>query len=519
MTPAPPRAGLGRLGEVTAPTQLEISIGGHPLSPAVLAAVTEVQVRAALGMPAQAQLTVRLDAVAGSEPAAPGHGDALRVAVAGHRDPLFAGEVTVVEHEFRADSGRLLVVRGYDPLHRLRKRQSTRLHEDTDLAALATALVAGTGLSVDAPAEPLGDVYQCGVSDLELLLDRAARVGRHPVVEDHTLRLVTLDPPAALLEVGYGRTLHSATIERSAEPAYAQVGTTGWDPATASAGHADAGSSSASPAVSGPPALAAAGGGGPRVRADDPTRDPAGSGAHTLGALAQAHLDTLTAARVTASFTCDGNPAIRAGRSVRVSGLGDDLDGTYLVTSCLHRVDAQGFVTEVDTRPPTGPRPRARDQLTLGEVTDVRDPQGCGRVIVRLPAYQPLQTSWAAVLTAGAGPDKGVVALPAVGDTVLVALLAGDPAHPIVLGGLYGNHRHPAAPGDSPGAEIVLRTATGQQITVDGTRSTLTLTDGQSVLELAPDLLRISSATDVLVEAVGKGLRFRARSVDFEEAP
>ena len=46
-----------------------------------------------------------------------------------------------------------------------------------------------------------------------------------------------------------------------------------------------------------------------------------------------------------------------------------------------------------------------------------------------------------------------------------------------------------------------------------------TLTDGQSVLELAPDLLRISSATDVLVEAVGKGLRFRARSVDFEEAP
>ena len=46
MTPPPPRAGLGRLGEVTAPTQLEISISGHPLTPAVLAAVTEVQVRA-----------------------------------------------------------------------------------------------------------------------------------------------------------------------------------------------------------------------------------------------------------------------------------------------------------------------------------------------------------------------------------------------------------------------------------------------------------------------------------------
>jgi hypothetical protein len=37
-------------------------------------------------------------------------------------------------------------------------------------------------------------------------------------------------------------------------------------------------------------------------------------------------------------------------------------------------------------------------------------------------------------------------------------------------------------------------------------------------VELGPDLMRLSSATDLVIEAPGRALRVRARTVDFEEA-
>jgi phage baseplate assembly protein V len=141
-------------------------------------------------------------------------------------------------------------------------------------------------------------------------------------------------------------------------------------------------------------------------------------------------------------------------------------------------------------------------------------------VQVRLPAYPDLVTAWAPVLVAAAGPDKGVIALPDDGDTVLVLLPARDPAQAVVLGGLYGTHRPPDADDEGPrGRRYTVRTADGQRVTLDGHGKRLTLTDGHgSTVELGPDLMRLSSATDLVIEAPGKALRVRARTVDFEEA-
>jgi phage baseplate assembly protein gpV len=150
----------------------------------------------------------------------------------------------------------------------------------------------------------------------------------------------------------------------------------------------------------------------------------------------------------------------------------------------------------------------------------VDDPQARGRARVRLPAYPDLATNWAPVLTMGAGPGKGLAVPPAPGDNVLVLLPATDPAQAIILGGLYGSEQPPDhGVNTARESRYTFRSADGQQVMLDAGAHTVSFTDGHgSSVELGPDKLRITSATDLVLEAPGKAMKIRAKTVDFEEA-
>ncbi len=487
--------------------ELIVTLAGRRLAAADAAAIISIRVRTALGQPAQCQLCWAAEGRLGVDPAV---GDALKVELGGHRRALFAGEVTVVEYGYAADTGRQLRVRGYDALHRLRNRRSSRLHSDVDLAALATALAAGTGLGVEAPGLHLGEVYQCGRSDLDLLVEQSARAGRYPVVLDDTLRLADLAGEGEPVELTYGAQIHSAEVEVSGEPAFRSAEVSWWQPVDASSGEEAATDARSGAAVRADAAPDRVGGGGAIVRLDDLA--PAGE-------LAQAELDARRAAEVTATVVADGDPELRAGARMRLTGLRGTLEGTYPITEAVHELSALGYETTVSSRPPAGPPPRPPDQVTLGVVVDAADPNDQGRVLLRLPAYAGLTTGWAPVLLPAAGADKGVVALPAPDDTVLVLLPGRDPAHAVVLGGLYGSLNPPPAGAAERDRTMLLRTADGQQVSLDGVNHEIRLTDGRgSEVALTPSQLRITAATDLLIEAPGRALRVRARTVDFEEA-
>lgn len=499
--------------------ELIISLGRRRLSAAETGAVISVEVRSVLGSPAQCQLTFQADSVfAGARELAPATGDALKVEVAGRPQPLFAGDVTVVERSYAADATRLLRLRAYDALHRLRKRQFTRLLEAKDLAALAMALCEGTGLQVRGGTQTIGPVYQCGRSDLAVLAECCARAGRYPVVAGRELLLVPLsgDDEGEPHNLELGRNLHSAELELSQEPAFRSADVAGWHPAPATAVRARATEDTARAQVKADASPATVGGGGPLHGRNQLFSDRAGA-----EALAQAELDVRSAAEATAELVVEGDPALRPGRRIRLRGVAAEFEGTYVVCAAAHKIDRTGYETAVSTRPPGPPPDRAADVATLGVVTDTEDPQQLGRARVSLPAYPDLVTGWSPVLVAGAGPDKGAVILPAVGDQVLMLLLASDPANAVILGGLYGTRQLPDATVHGPrGGRYTLRTADGQQLMLDGAAHSFTVTDGHgSAVEMGPDLLRISAATDLVIEAPGKGLRIRARTVDFEEAP
>ncbi|OFI36827.1 hypothetical protein BIU82_12220 [Arthrobacter sp. SW1] len=493
--------------------ELIVTLGRRRLSAADTAAIVSVQMLSTLARPAQCLINWRPGPNSRSIDPAPG--DALRVELGGRRTPLFTGEVTVVERSYGADLSQEIRVRAYDALHRLRKRQSTRLHEDVELAGLARTLCEGTGLQVSGGSAKLGQVYQCARSDLSLLVEQCARVGVYPVVDGDTLRLTTLAGEGEPVELDLGSSLHSAEIELSQEPAYLGAHTAGWHAGDAEAVEGSASGSDAKAGVSADPALASVGAGGDLLRGNE-----AFASGDVADGLAQAELDVRVAGQVSAVFVADGDPRLRAGGRVRVRGVAPSLEGTYTVASATHRLDSSGYETTITTRPPETPPPRQPDVFTLGVVADVDDPEERGRVRVRLPAYPPLESGWAPVLGGAAGPGKGLVLPPAPEDTVLVLLPATDPVQAIVLGGLYGRERTPdAGVNTARESRYTFRSADGQQIVLDGGARTVSFTDGHgSTVELGPEKLRITAAADLVLEAPGKAMKIRAKTVDFEEA-
>ncbi|MFI7742506.1 phage baseplate assembly protein V [Kocuria rhizosphaericola] len=502
--------------EIQGLPELLVTLGRQRLSPTALADVVTVQVRQVLAQPAQCEIAFQVpDPLAGG-PLGAAPGDALRIELGGHRSPLFVGEVTVVEHEYAANSARTLRVRAYDALHRTRKRRSTRLHPPGDLAALTAVLTDGTALQVAGGEHPLGSVYQCGESDLALLTRVAADCGRYPVVDGDLLRLVGLGGEGEPLDLELGTTLHAADLEISQEPAFRSAAVHGWHPERAVEVTGRAGDSAAGARVRADPAPGAVGGGGALLRTNAALPDE-----RAADALALAELDVRAAREVAGELVAEGDPRLRAGRRVQVRGVAESLEGVYTVCSCTHVINRGGYETVVSTRPPTTPSPPRPDVVTLGVVDDADDPEGRGRALVRLPAFGDLVTGWAPVLVAGAGQGKGAVVLPAPRDTVLVLVVASDPADAVVLGGLYGLEPPPDADlAGARGGRYTLRTSDGQQIVLDAAEPGLRISDGHgSVVELGPEVFRIRSATDLVLEAPGRGLRIRARTVDFEEAP
>lgn len=110
-----------------------------------------------------------------------------------------------------------------------------------------------------------------------------------------------------------------------------------------------------------------------------------------------------------------------------------------------------------------------------GLVSDIKDPNGSGRVKVTLP-WSPDTGSdhyeaWARVATFMGGNNRGSWFIPDVNDEVLLAFESGDPRRPYVLGGLWNGTDKPPQAMDGGGQNNlkVLRSRNGVKITLDDT--------------------------------------------------
>jgi phage baseplate assembly protein gpV/phage protein D len=493
--------------------RLRLTIGGSVLGLRDEVRLVEVRVRRRLSLPAQAELVF-------SEPpdAVLEAGASLEIAIVEPAAALFAGDVTAVEHEFEPTGGHVVRVRAYDVLHRLRKRRPVRTHVQVRPADLARELVGDLGLAVEACEDgPVRERRaQCGQTDLDLLRSATEECGLYFDLDGETLRLFALRGVGEPIVLERKKTLLEARVELNVDPACRRVAAVGWDPGRAEVHRASA----AEPRAAREPAEATAparvGESGEKTCAGRALQD-----AVQAEAIAQAALDADLAREVTLWAVASGDPALRPGTPVEVAGLSAEIDGLFVPTVVDHVIDARlGYVTEISTLPPVPDAAAPTTGTAVGVVTDVDDPEKLGRVRALLPGLGDLETGWMAVVVAGAGPGKGCVALPDVDDRVLLLLPDGDPARALVLGGLYGGAGAPD-PGVEGGAvkRYTFGTPGGQTIRLDDAKKSLRVQNADgSFLELTPSLVTLHAAADLKIEAPGKSVVIRGRSVDFQRA-
>ena len=498
--------------------RLRVLLDGAPLDAGRAVALRRLRVAQALSAPAQCELVFQApDERLAREGIAPG--TRITIEVEDHAIALFSGEVTAVEHVYTAARWLEVRVRAYDPLHRLQKRQTARAMTDVDAAAVARAVLADAAITAGVDpgdaAVVVPSLLQHDQTDFELLREVCERTGLYFVLRQGTLHLLTLEgvsggePP----ELALGDGLLAATFELNAAPTCRRVVARGWDPARALALEAQVEEPRSGRVAAARVALADVGGADERL-----IGSVTGAGDAHARLIAQAELDRAVAGELTLRGTAQGDPALRPGTAVEVTGVADRLAGTYILTEVVHTIDPEtGYLAAISTSPPPPPARGGGMEIALGTVSTVDDPAKLGRVRVRLPAFGDLETGWLQVLGVGAGAKKGLSILPDTGDRVLVALVRGDLGQAIVLGGLYGDANPDPGVEDGSVRRFSLQTAGGQRVVFDDKRRTLQISDAKgSHLEIGPDGVALHSEVPLTIEAPGNRLVFRASAIDFE---
>jgi phage protein D/phage baseplate assembly protein gpV len=500
---------------VTGPAEITVLLDGRPLADEVRARLRSVRVAVRLSQPTQCELAFDTWRGAAAEYGLVRLGAPVEVRVAG-AEPLFSGEATCVELGYDPDGAASIRVRAYDVLHRLRKRQSLRVHAAVTVAELARALTVDLGVTVVGADGPrLERVTQHRQRDFELLVEVANRAGLHPVLRGTRLLLTTLEGAGEPVRLELGKSLLEAGIEANLDRVSQRVTALGWHPQRAEPIEQRATAARSGRRIGREPDPGEFSGGGDLALLDQPGRSDG-----EVAAVAQAALDRSAGGAVTVTGVAQGDPRLWAGGLIALDGVPEAVSGVYVLCEVVHTIDSTGHLTAFDTTPPRAAPPAPGASVTLGTVSAVDDPDGCGRVRVRLPAYGDLDAGWLGVVCPGAGPGRGFVALPDTGDKVLVLLPHGEPAEGVVLGSLFGTVAPPDDAGVEDGAvrRFSLRTSTGQSIVVDDAERRVRVENqAGSYVELAPEMMRLHAATDLVLEAPGRAITVRGKTIDFTQ--
>lgn len=116
--------------------------------------------------------------------------------------------------------------------------------------------------------------------------------------------------------------------------------------------------------------------------------------------------------------------------------------------------------------------------ITVGVVSNINDPEGLGRVKVKLlnRTTSEYETDFIRVMTPMSGSEWGMFFLPEVGDEVLVAFCDGDICRPYVIGSLWNDsedeerrRKVPIAVKDGKNNRRQIKTKSGHSIIFDDT--------------------------------------------------
>lgn len=433
----------------------------------------------------------------------------------GAHGAIFQGEITALEPDYDAQSVTTFVVRGYAKTNRLHLGRHSRTFTNQADSDIARTIAKEVGLTpeVDQTGITYAYVLQQNQTNMEFLATRAARIGYQLyTIGDKLYFKKSEAESSAAVTLKFGESLRSFRPRATMAHQATKVQVRGWDGQGKIAIKGEAQPNARlNQATLGKT-------GGEQVRAalqmDAPTVivDTPVTSVEEATALAQGLANDLSRAFVEAEGVCFGNPQIKAGMVVTLTGLGKRFSGNYFVTAARHVYSAAGYYVTftVSGRQPqtiqhllsgrdqTAPQRQGRVQgVVIGLVTNLNDPENLARVKVKFPwladdAGVEIESTWAKVVAPMAGKERGFFFLPEIDDEVLVAFEHGDVNRPYVVGALWNKRDQPpvsqsTAVQGSKVMQRLLRTRAGHEILLDDTDGKARLfvrSQGQHLLEL-----------------------------------
>lgn len=256
---------------------------------------------------------------------------------AGDLEPVFVGEVTGLEPEFRAGETPTVTIRGYDRGHRLLRGRKTRSFtqvKDSDIAA-QVAQEAGLTPEAEDTEVTLEYVLQHNQTDLEFLEARARRIGFEVWVEGKTLKFRPRpSDESEVLTLSLEEDLLELTPRLSTVGLAGEVEVRGWSPKDKEAVLGKAAAADAGSTMGGK-----TGGLDVAVKAFDAAvavsvDRPVSQG--EADQIALGRIREMALSYVTGEGVATGRTDLKAGTVVKIDGCGQRFSGLYYLASVSH---------------------------------------------------------------------------------------------------------------------------------------------------------------------------------------
>lgn len=261
-------------------------------------------------------------------------------------ETMINGEITSLDLNLGEHS--YLELRGYDLIHRLRLGTRSKNFVNKKDSEIASEIAREHGLTpvVDDTKTVYPYIFQNNQSNYEFLLERAERIGYEIYTDDKTLYFIKSRAPKAsdLDQLTYGKDFDQLALELRALTRGSKIEVRDWSPKDKKEIEAKAQKGDETTKMGGKESgfelSVKAFGDMPIAISSENLVDR--SEAQNV---AQAAYNSLLQEFITGEGRCLGNPLLRAGKTVKLAGIGECFSGIYYIVSTVHTINSNGYTT------------------------------------------------------------------------------------------------------------------------------------------------------------------------------